>query len=1064
MPVRRKKRTRPEAGLECSSSEDEGLAAHDVAAASFVGKIRRSSHKVADLANATSEELLTVLQSYFGHTSFQHGQEVAIRRTLEGLSTLAIQPTGSGKSLCYQFPILLLNKIAPAAKHFILVVAPLLSLIDDQIAKLPSCLRAVKLTTQTFQILDRGDAQVGFVTPERLECNGELRRLLHSVAHRVPFVCVDEAHCVAEWGFNYRSSYLHLVDNLASCLNNNYHYQQSWYQNNNNNGEGGTNNGTPTITTTRTRGRSDFNSSNSVSSSCSFQRQGLVPLLALTATCTTQVATTVCNLLAIPTTADNKKNRNRTQQQKRAHNLVNTNEPQNKKETSPAAGGSSSSSSLSVSSIVVNDSDVAVSSSSSCSSSSSSCLSCHGGIVHSWEARHNLRLFAVLSDAFGLQKDHPTRTLTRLTEVTRLLQRKPFNKLKSIIVYCYTQAECERLTEWIRHSVTSSCSSFHAGQDASHRRKVHEQFASNKLRIIVATIAFGMGINKADVDGVVHYNLPTSLEGYMQQVGRGGRGGGTAHCCVFVDNWDFFRLRSLTYNYELTKGTVQTLCKTIFKSLTDGQQEKLIQKIRAAPTRNIYSLLRKRSTCRKLCVDENVLDTLLNILCRHYPQFLQRRPDIYHSYEIQLNNQHQTTSSTPVSVTTTTTSSTTATPRPPTGTRGGSSSSGGGTTTGGSGSSSSGCWSLSANTQQLNTNNTQHAKKRRNNGHGGLPVTIANVENVAQQQTHHGQPPPNGMMDRVELLCGSSPLPDAVLKSITKLHTQAVQHGALTYRGMVSVEMETLCEEVNKLLSSSDRGGTNNSGGAASGGVDLFSVYNCVDILCEEGVLTCRHRDLSYCFELKYPFPTTTIQNEIIQALETEHATLGEDRRKQLVVCYNALFGHATQFEELMAEHQQQQEEERQGGVVEDAVSSLAQQGEAGYTIDFESSQSLQFQQRLHQELDQYFTLAFDDDDDDEAHGAQAQTMSAFYLEQGNPPPLQTGEGVVNDINHFMQRKGGYFTDPVQVAKVAHGIATPCHTALDWGDEPLWGRYIDVDFALLAACAAPGLELHQGEG
>lgn len=86
-----------------------------------------------------------------------------------------------------------------------------------------------------------------------------------------------------------------------------------------------------------------------------------------------------------------------------------------------------------------------------------------------------------------------------------------------------------------QRKVSWSAESYHAGMQASRRRKVQSDFMSGQLRIVVATVAFGMGLNKSDVRAIIHYNLPKSFESFVQEIGRAGRDGLPAYCHVFID-------------------------------------------------------------------------------------------------------------------------------------------------------------------------------------------------------------------------------------------------------------------------------------------------------------------------------------------------------------------------------------------------------------------------------------------------------------------------------------------------------------------------------------------------
>ncbi|MBO9490373.1 ATP-dependent DNA helicase RecQ [Endozoicomonas sp. G2_1] len=332
---------------------------------------------------STSSNLNSLLKQHFGFDNFREGQQQCVEQLLSGRSSLAIFPTGSGKSLCYQFAALQLP-------HLTLVISPLLALMKDQLEFLHSKgIAAASLDSsltpeqnkQVMADVSQGRIKILMVSVERFK-NERFRRFIETVP--LSMLVVDEAHCISEWGHNFRPDYLKLPY---------------------------------------------------------YREQLNIPLvLLLTATATANVKRDMATKFAI---AD-------------------------------------------------------------------------GDIVQTGFYRQNL----ALSVRGVAEQDKPAALFAELE------QQAPG---ASGIVYVTLQQSAEQVANTLAAKGISAVA-YHAGLADDKRQLIQQQFMRGQYQVVVATIAFGMGIDKADIRFVIHYDLPKSIENYSQEIGRAGRDGLPAQC------------------------------------------------------------------------------------------------------------------------------------------------------------------------------------------------------------------------------------------------------------------------------------------------------------------------------------------------------------------------------------------------------------------------------------------------------------------------------------------------------------------------------------------------------
>lgn len=159
-----------------------------------------------------------VLKEAFGYETFRHTQEQIIENVLAGNDTLAVMPTGGGKSLCYQIPALIFEGIT-------VVISPLISLMQDQVSSLDQKgINSVFINStlewedflDTSHLIKQGDVKIVYISPEGLSSN-KIKDLLTNPMVKVSCVCIDEAHCISSWGHDFRPDYLEIFQIRQMC-------------------------------------------------------------------------------------------------------------------------------------------------------------------------------------------------------------------------------------------------------------------------------------------------------------------------------------------------------------------------------------------------------------------------------------------------------------------------------------------------------------------------------------------------------------------------------------------------------------------------------------------------------------------------------------------------------------------------------------------------------------------------------------------------------------------------------------------------------------------------------
>ncbi|PRQ42244.1 putative DNA helicase [Rosa chinensis] len=484
-----------------------------------------------DIRSDWEKKVSSLLQKHFGFLSLKPFQKEVLAAWLAHQDTLVLAATGSGKSLCFQIPALLTGKV-------VVVISPLISLMHDQCLKLAkhgvsACFLGSGQPDSTVENKAmRGMYNIIYVCPETIL---RLIKPLQKLAEirGIALFAIDEVHCVSKWGHDFRPDYRRLSELRKNFSANNLKFLK-------------------------------FD----------------IPLMALTATATIQVREDILKSLSmsketkVVLTSFFRPNLRFRVQHSRTSTSSYENDFYDLIDMYTGKRGKGEKKQM----IISEEVNEALDSSSNSSMSEADCISEHDldniedgnsdrydeasslqengssaskgrelsvdylendvdifQSVNDWDVSCGEFCGLPLCEDLNTRKETTSEVLDPLSqpeERLRLLQQ-PLEK-GSTIIYVPTRKQTLKIATYLSKCGVKAAA-YNAGLPKSRLRQVHKMFHENTLEVVVATIAFGMGIDKLNVRRIIHYGWPQSLEAYYQEAGRAGRDGKLADCILFAN-------------------------------------------------------------------------------------------------------------------------------------------------------------------------------------------------------------------------------------------------------------------------------------------------------------------------------------------------------------------------------------------------------------------------------------------------------------------------------------------------------------------------------------------------